>query len=78
MIAAASQGPKALIRDGHDGLLVPVDDADALAASTRRLLADPALRAGLAAAGARRVAAEFSEAAVVAQWKTLFADHGAG
>ena len=78
VVAAASQGPKALIRDGHDGLLVPVDDADALAASVRRLLADPALRAGLASAGAARVAAEFSEAAVVAQWKALFADHGAG
>ena len=78
VVAAASQGPKALIRDGHDGLLVPVDDADALAASVRRLLADPKLSAGLATAGARRVAAEFSEAAVVAQWKALFADHGAG
>ena len=78
VVAAASQGPKALIRDGHDGLLVPVDDADALAASVRHLLADPKLSAGLATAGARRVAAEFSEAAVVAQWKALFADHGAG
>jgi glycosyltransferase involved in cell wall biosynthesis len=78
VIAAASQGPSGLIQDGRDGLLVPVDDPTALAAATRRLLADPALRAQLAAAGPRRVEAEFSEGAVVAQWKSLFADYGEG
>jgi len=77
VIAAESQGPKALIHDGGDGLLTPVDDADALAAGVGRLLADPALRKKLAAAGAARVKAEFSQAAVVDQWKALFADYGA-
>jgi glycosyltransferase involved in cell wall biosynthesis len=77
IVAAASQGPSALIRDGEDGLLVPVDAPDALAATVRRLLDDPALGAALAEAGSGRVAREFSEAAVVAQWKTLFADFGA-
>lgn len=77
VIAATSQGPKALIQDGGDGLLVPVDDADALAAGVRRLLAEPMLRTRLAAAGLTRVDGEFSEGAVVAQWKALFADYGA-
>jgi glycosyltransferase involved in cell wall biosynthesis len=77
VVAAASQGPKALIEDGRDGLLVPVDDADALAASIRRLLADPKLADQFATRGLGRVAAEFSETAVVFQWKTLFADYGA-
>jgi len=77
IVAAASQGPAALIRDGEDGLLIPVDDPEALAAGIARVLGDPALRASLAEAGAGRVAREFSEAAVVAQWKTLFADFGA-
>lgn len=77
VIAAESQGPKALIEDGRDGLLVAVDDADALAAGVRRLLAEPKLRARLADAGKARVEAGFSEAAVVAQWKALFADYGA-
>jgi glycosyltransferase involved in cell wall biosynthesis len=76
VVAAESQGPKALIQHGDDGLLTPVDDADALAAATRRLLDEPMLRARLAAAGASRVEAEFSEAAVVGQWKALFADYG--
>jgi glycosyltransferase involved in cell wall biosynthesis len=77
VVAAASQGPKALIRDSEDGLLVPIDDADALAAAVRRLISQPELRARLAQAGAKRVEREFSEAAVVAQWKMLFADYGA-
>lgn len=78
VVAAESQGPKALIQDGRDGLLVPVDDAEALAAGVRRLLDDAEVRARFAAAGLKRVEAEFSEAAVVGQWKSLFADYGVG
>ena len=78
VVAAESQGPKALIEDGRDGILVPVDDAEALAAGVRRLLAEPKLAAQFAQRGLGRVAAEFSEAAVVGQWKTLFADYGVG
>lgn len=77
VVAAASQGPAALIRDGDDGLLVPVDAPDALAAAVRRLLDDPLLKIRLIQNGAERVAAEFSETAVVAQWRALFADLGA-
>lgn len=77
VVAAASQGPAALIRDGEDGLLVPVDDADALAAGVRRLLDEPMLRIRLVQQGSERVEADFSEAAVVAQWRRLFADYGA-
>jgi len=77
VVAAASQGPGALIRDGEDGLLAPVDDADALAAAVNRLLAEPMLRIRLSQNGAERVEAEFSEAAVVAQWRSLFADYEA-
>jgi glycosyltransferase involved in cell wall biosynthesis len=77
VVAAASQGPGALIEDGRDGVLVPVDDPAALAAGVRRLLAEPRLAAAFAERGLGRVAAEFSETAVVAQWKTLFADYGA-
>lgn len=77
VIAAASQGPAALIEDERDGLLIPVDDVGALVAGVRQLLAEPDLAAQFTARGLGRVAAEFSEAAVVAQWKTLFADYGA-
>jgi glycosyltransferase involved in cell wall biosynthesis len=77
VVAAASQGPAALIRDGEDGILVPVDDTASLAIAVRRVLEDRKLRAELVVRGARRVETEFSEAAVVAQWTSLFADRGA-
>lgn len=77
IIAALSQGPGALIRDRVDGLLVPVDDPCALADEARRLLDDPPLRERLASAGRARVEAEFSRAAVVAEWRALFDRLGA-
>lgn len=77
VVAAASQGPSALIRDGEDGLLAPIDDAEALAAAVQRLLDDTDLRRRLAAKGVLRVAMEFSQAAVVHQWRDLFSDLGA-
>jgi glycosyltransferase involved in cell wall biosynthesis len=46
-----------LVRDGHNGLVVPAGNAAALAHALRRLAADPALRSRLGAAGARDVAA---------------------
>ncbi|MEH6677231.1 glycosyltransferase [Phenylobacterium sp.] len=75
--AAASQGPGALIRDGEDGLLVPINEAEGLANAVGRLLDDPMLRIRLAQNGLERVEAEFSQAAVVAQWRDLFARFGA-
>ena len=72
VVAARAAGPGALIRDGGDGFLIEIDDAEALAAKTRALLVDPSLRASFIAAGAQRVETEFSESAVVAQWKALF------
>ena len=77
VVAAESQGPKALIEPGKDGLLAPIDDAEGLAEGVRRLLADKALRDRIVRRGKKRVELEFSEAAVVAQWKTLFIDYGA-
>ena len=52
LVAAASQGPSALIEDGMNGLLVAIDDASALAAAVRRLAGDPVLKARLIAQGA--------------------------
>jgi glycosyltransferase involved in cell wall biosynthesis len=78
VVAAASQGPAALIREDVDGLLAPIDDAPALAAAVRRLLDDRGFAQRLADAGQRRVASDFSEAAVVDQWRRLFAEYGAG
>ena len=49
-----------LVRDGVSGLLVAENDAPALAAALAALLADPAQRAALGAAGEARVRAHFA------------------
>ncbi len=46
-----------LVRDGHNGLVVPAGDSDALAEAINRLAAEPALRARLGEAGAQDVRA---------------------
>lgn len=69
VLAAAAEGPRETIRDHVDGILVPIDDAAALARAARMLLASPAQRAALAAAGRARFEAEFAAAPVVATWR---------
>jgi glycosyltransferase involved in cell wall biosynthesis len=73
VVATASEGPGALITDGDNGLLVPVDDADALARAMIRLADDRELRARLAAAGRGAHEAEYSEARVVGLYRDFFA-----
>ncbi|MDD3446871.1 MAG: glycosyltransferase, partial [Zavarzinia sp.] len=72
VIAAAASGPKLMVRQEEDGLLVPVDDVPALATAIARLDADRLLAARLAAAGRVRYEAEFSEPSVVRQWLDFF------
>ncbi|MBI3453634.1 MAG: glycosyltransferase [Rhodospirillales bacterium] len=72
--AAASEGPADLIADGVSGLLVPVDDANALATAIQRLADDKALRSRLAAGGRAAYAAEFTEEAVVGRYMRFFAE----
>lgn len=70
VVAAASEGPRALVADDETGLLVPVDDAHALALALRRVIETPPLAARLAEAGRAAYEAEYSEARVV----TLYRD----
>jgi glycosyltransferase involved in cell wall biosynthesis len=68
VICAASAGPAALIDSGRNGLLVPVDDADALAATMSRLAADSALANAIAAGGYASYEAEFTKDIVVRRY----------
>jgi len=72
VVAAKAAGPMELIQDGDTGLLVGVDNADALAEALYRVLASPDLRRGLSEAAREAHRAEFSESAVVGRWLTFF------
>ena len=72
VVAAASQGPRFLIEDGENGLIVPLEDPEALASALRRVLSERDLSGRLAQHGRAKLAAQFSEAAVVAQYLSLF------
>jgi glycosyltransferase involved in cell wall biosynthesis len=72
LVAAASQGPAALIRDRVNGLLVPVDDAPALAAAVRRLQAEPGLRDRLIREGAADYQKGYTRTAVTQRMIALY------
>lgn len=72
LVVANADGPAEIVRDGTDALLVPRDDADALAAAIRRVLETPDLAAHLVGHGAERVAAEFCRSRVLDRYREVF------
>jgi len=73
VVATASAGPRTLVCDGASGLLVPIEDAAALARAMKRVIADPGLAAALAGGGRAAYEAEFAEARVVALYRDFLA-----
>jgi glycosyltransferase involved in cell wall biosynthesis len=73
LVAVAADGPAELIHNGQDGVLVPHEDPEALAAGIAGLLADRARAASQAQAGRNRFDTEFARAAVTAQWQEFLA-----
>jgi glycosyltransferase involved in cell wall biosynthesis len=65
LVATDVPGCREIVRHQVNGLLVPPDDADALAAAVRTLADDPGLRARMGRESRRLAVAEFSEEAVV-------------
>lgn len=61
-------GPKILIRDKENGVLIPVGDKDRLVSVIKELLDNPAEKK-MISANARRSAAAFSENIIYLQWK---------
>jgi glycosyltransferase involved in cell wall biosynthesis len=74
VVATASEGPRQLIAEGETGLLVPVENADALARALSRVVTDAGLCADLGAAGRARYEAEFAEARVVGLYRDFLAE----
>jgi glycosyltransferase involved in cell wall biosynthesis len=63
-------GPREILTDGQDGILVPPEDVTALSAALLRVIGDDGLRRRLGAA-ARETAARYSLEAIGARWDAL-------
>ena len=64
-------GPREVLSDGDNGLLVPAEDVEALAEALRRVLLDEELRSQLAA-GAATTVQSYDGGRIVEQWQSLF------
>jgi glycosyltransferase involved in cell wall biosynthesis len=72
MIATDVPGCREIARHGINGLLVPADDAPALAGAIETLAGDPALRRQYGAAGRKLAEAEFSSARIGGKTVALY------
>lgn len=74
VVATAVGGVPDVVVDGETGLLVPAASPEPLAEAIVALLRDPARRAFMGAAAARRARARFHASAVVQQLQALYDD----
>jgi len=74
VIATPVGGIPEIITDRQTGLLVPVDDAEALAASVQELRGDVALRKRLSEAGPARARGKYHRTLVIARLEALYKD----
>jgi glycosyltransferase involved in cell wall biosynthesis len=73
LVATAVRGIRELVADGEDALLVPPDDAAALAAALTRAIHEPGL-AGRLAARARGTARRYTEEAMIEAYLRLYGE----
>lgn len=71
IVCTAVGGPADVLEDGQTALMVPPEDADAMAAALGKLIDDPALKAHLGQTTRSRLAQDFSPAAIARQTMTF-------
>lgn len=71
LIAADAEGPAQFVRNEDNGLLVPREDADALAKAITRIIDDTALREAVISRGQEDYLAHFSQGSSLAAYKDL-------
>jgi glycosyltransferase involved in cell wall biosynthesis len=74
IVGSAVDGIPDAVVDGETGLLVPAEDAAALAGAVERLLGDPVRRDALGAAGRLRAQAEFAWPVLADRYLQVLAD----
>jgi len=72
VVACNAGGIPEVVADGETGLLVPPNDAPALAKAVLTLLGDPAMRVRFGQAGRGRAEVRFSQAALAAASASLY------
>ncbi len=74
LVTTDTPGCRSIARDGENGILVPPENPDALAAALRRLIEDPALRRQMGARGRAIAEAAFGLDRVNAETLALYRD----
>ena len=72
IIATAAQGPKQLIDDGENGLLVPIDDYSLLAEKISCLIKNKSMREKIIGNANKKYQDEFSQKIIVKEYKRFF------
>lgn len=72
LVAAAAAGPSAYVKDGKNGLLVPIDDPSALALALSGAIEDKMLRVVLIAGGRETYHEEFTKTKIVDAYRSLY------
>ena len=72
VICTAADGPRQYIRNGEDGILVPVDNVTELSEAISKTLGDSALREKMVGNGYARYLAEFTKDRAVAQYLDFY------
>lgn len=72
IVATRSGGPQEVIENGHTGLLVPVNDPEALCAALKCVIEDPELRQSFGSAGRARVVGNYSLESTLHQYERLY------
>jgi glycosyltransferase involved in cell wall biosynthesis len=72
LVTAASAGPKAHVINGENGMLVPIDDVDALANAVNQVIHDKSLRDKIVAGGYATYEQDFSEDKVTQSYMDFY------
>ncbi len=72
LVSTRSQGPSALIEDGKNGVLVPIDKSEELAKAVNSIIKAPDFAESLVSGGRVSYQAEFTETVVVSRYLEFF------
>lgn len=72
IVTTDTPGCREVVRDGVNGLLVPVRDVTALAAALGKLIGDPVLRRRMGEQSRLRAESEFAQEAIIAQTLAVY------